>query len=110
MNRISKLSGNYNRVITEGEYEKGKNDCNVFKGLDINNEILDSVLEFKGEAKRVNNKIVNYKLYLFAHKGPGFDSYVVLNNLPQWRMVVILIKNGSDIASLKIFNGYVDPI
>ena len=44
---------------------------------------------------------------MIAHKGSGFDSYVVLNNLPQWRTVK-LIKNGSGIVSLKIINGYVD--
>ena len=70
--------------------------------------MLDNVLQFKGEAKRINNKIVKYNLYLIARKGSGFDSYVVLNNLPQWRTVVSLIKNGSGIVSLKIFNDYVD--
>ena len=43
-----------------------------------------------------------------AHKGSGFDSYVVLNNLPQWRTVVSWIKNGSGIVTLKVFKGYVD--
>ena len=46
---------------------------------------------------------------MIAHKGSGFDSYVVLNNLPQWRTFK-LIKNGSGIVSLQIFNGYVDPV
>ena len=32
----------------------------------------------------------------------------MLNNLPQWRSVVKLVKNGAGIISLKIFNGYVD--
>ena len=45
---------------------------------------------------------------MIAHNGSGFDIYVVLNNLPQWRSVVKLIKNGAGIISLKIFNGYVD--
>ena len=71
--------------------------------------MLDYVLQFKGEAKRINNKIVKYNLYLIAHKRSGFDSYVVLNNLPQWGTFK-LIKNGSGIVSLKIFNGYVDPV
>ena len=44
-----------------------------------------------------------------AHKRSGFDSYINLKNLPQWRTVVSLIKNVSDIVTLKIFNGYVDP-
>ena len=45
---------------------------------------------------------------MIAHNGSGFDSYVVLNNLPQWRSVVKLIKNRAGVISLKIFNGYVD--
>ena len=45
---------------------------------------------------------------MIAHNGSGFDKYVVLNNLPQWRSVVKLIKNGRGILSSKIFNGYVD--
>ena len=92
IHRLSKLSGKYNRDISEKEYQKCLNGCSVFKGLDSINETLDYVLQLKGEPKRVNNKIVKYNLYLLAHKGSGFDSYVVLNNLPQWRTVVSLIK------------------
>ena len=44
--------------------------------------MLDHVLSLKGEPKKVNNRIVEYNLYLIAYKGSGFDSYVVLNNLP----------------------------
>ena len=105
--RLSKISGKYYRDISQKEYQKCLNDCIVFKGLDNINRMLDYVLQFKGEPKRINNKIVKYNLYLIAHKGSGFDSYVVLNNLPQWRTFK-LIKNGSGIVSLKIFNGYVD--
>ena len=42
------------------------------------------------------------------HNGSNFHSYVVLNNLPQWRNVVSLIKNGVGFVSLKIFNGFLD--
>ena len=45
---------------------------------------------------------------MIARNGSGFGSYVVLNNLPQWRSVVILIKNEAGIVSLKIFDGNVD--
>ena len=72
------------------------------------NEMLDHALSFKGEPKKVKIKIVEYNLYLIAHNGSGFDSYVDLNNLLQWRSVVKLVKNGAGIVSLKIFNGYVD--
>ena len=108
--RLSKLSGKYNRDITQREYEKCRKDCIFFKGTNSIYEMLDYVLQFKGEAKKFNNKIVKYNLYLFSHKGSGFDSYVVLNNPPHWRTVVNLIKNGSLIVSLRIFNGYVDSV
>ena len=70
--------------------------------------MLDLVLSFKGEVRKVNNKIVEYHLSLIAHNGSGFESYVVLNNLPQWRSVVNLFKKGAGIVSLKIFNDHVD--
>ena len=108
MYQLSKISGKYHRDISEQEYQKCLDDCVVFKGTDCINEMLDHDLSFKGEPKKVNNKIVEYNLYLIAHNGTGFDSYVVLKNLPQWRSVVKLIKDGAGIISLKIFNGYVD--
>ena len=66
--------------------------------------------QLKGEAKRKNNKSVEKKSNLLAQKVSSFDSYVVLNNLPQGRTIVSLIRNGSGTVSLKVFNGYVDPV
>ena len=80
--KLSKSSGKYHRDTSEQEYQKCLNDCVVFKGTDCINEMLDHVLSFKGEPKKVRNKLVEYNLYLIAHNGLGFDSYVVLNNLP----------------------------
>ena len=108
--KLSKISGKYHQDISEQKYLKCLNDCVVFKGTDCINKMLDHVLSFKGESKKVRNKIVEHNLYLIAHNGSCFDSYVVLNNLPQWRSVVKLIKNGAAIVSLKIFNGYLDQI
>ena len=71
-------------------------------------KILDYVLQFRVQAKKVNNKNVKNNLYLLAHNGFGFDSFIVINIIPHWRTVVSLIKNGSGNVSLKIFNGYVD--
>ena len=106
--KLSKISGKYRRDISEKEYEKCLNDCVIFKETDSINEMLDHVLSFKGERKKIKNEIVEYNLYFIAHNGSGLDNYVVLNNLPQWRSVVKLIKNGAGIISFKIFNGYVD--
>ena len=83
MYKLSKISCNYHQDMSEQEYQNCLNDGVVFKGTGCNNEILDHVLSFKGEPKKVKNKIVEYNLYLIAHSGGGFDSYVVLNNLPQ---------------------------
>ena len=66
--RLSKISGKKYRDISEKEYQKYLKDCVVFKGLDNINKMLDYVLQYKGEPKRINNKIVKYDLYLVAHK------------------------------------------
>ena len=61
--RLSKISGKYYRDISEKEYQKFLNDCFVFKGLDNINKMLDYVLQYKGEPKRIKNKIVKYNSY-----------------------------------------------
>ena len=45
--------------------------------------MLDYVLQFKGEAKKIINKNVKFNLYTSARNELGFDPYVVLNILPQ---------------------------
>ena len=60
-------------------YQECVNVCVVFKGTGCVNELLDCVLSYKGEPKKVYNKIVEHNSYLIAHKGSGFDTYVVLN-------------------------------
>ena len=92
INKLSKISGKYHRVITEKEYQKCLNDFVVFKGTDCFNVELDHVLSFKGEPKKIKDKFVEYNLFLVAHNGSGFDLFVVLYNLPHWRSVVKLIK------------------
>ena len=83
----SKVSGKHNRDIIEKKFQKCRNDCVVFEGTDCFNEMFDHVFLLKDEAKKVINKNVEYNLYLLAHKGSGFDSFVVSKNLPQWRTV-----------------------
>ena len=70
--------------------------------------MIDHVLSIKGKIKKVQSKIVEYNLYVRAHNGSGFDSYVVLSSLPQKPSVVELNKNGAGIISLKMCNGYAD--
>ena len=60
-----------------------------------------------GNPKKLITKLLNI-VYLIADNGSGFDSYIVLINLPQWRTVTNLNKNGSGAFSRKIFSGYED--
>ena len=101
MYKLSKISGKYHRDISEQEYRKCQNDCVVFKGTDCIIEMLDHVLSFKREPKKVKNKIVEYNLYLIAHNGSGFDSYVVLNNLPNGELLLNLLKTELALFHLK---------
>ena len=43
----------------------------------------------KVKLKKVSNKIVKLNFFLLADKGSGFDSYVVVNKLPQKRTIVV---------------------
>ena len=68
--------------------------------------MLEPTSEFKGENKRGLTKNVKFNLHLLAHKRSGFDSAVVLSNIPQWRTIVSVIKNGSSFVSLKKLERY----
>ena len=83
MYKLSRIAAIYYRDTPQRDYGERGNDCVVFRRTDCINEMSDHVLEFKGEAKRVKNKIVKHNVYFLAHKRPGFDSYVVFNKLPQ---------------------------
>ena len=50
--KLNKISGKYNRDVSEKECQKCLNDCAVFKGTNCINEMLDHVLALKGEPKR----------------------------------------------------------
>ena len=45
---------------------------------------------------------------MHAHNGSGFDTWIILNNLPCDKHIVNIIKNGKGIISLKVFNGYIE--
>ena len=54
------------------------------------------------------NKIVEYNLQLHAHIGCGFDTWIVIINLPCNKNFVDVIKNGKGMVCLKVFNGLVE--
>ena len=108
--RLSKLAGRYNRDLNPSELDKCRKDTIEFDGNDCIEKALDFCLKLKGEERRTsfNNKIVEYNLQMHAHNGSGFDTWIILNNLPCDRHIVgDIIKNGKGIIELKVFNGYI---
>ena len=100
--RLSKIAGRYNRDPSKEELQKSIDDSIAFMGDDCINNALDYLLKLKGEERKVNNKIVEYNLQMHAHNGSGFDTWIILNNLPCDRHIVgDIIKNGKGIIELK---------
>ena len=106
--RLSKLAGRYNRELNPNELDKCRKDTIVFDGDDCIEKALDFCLKLKEERRTsLNFKIVEYNLHLHAHNGSGFDTWIILNNLPCDRHIVgDIIKNAKGIIELKVFNGY----
>ena len=92
--RSSKLAGRCNRVLTPYEIDKCKKDTLVFVGDDCITKALDFCLKLKGEERRAspNNKSVEYSFQLHAHNGSGFDTWIILNNFPCDKHIVVIIK------------------
>ena len=106
--RLSKIAGRYNRDPTPEELPKSISDTIAFSGDNCINNALDYLLKLKGEERKVKNKIVEYNLQLHAHNGYGFDTWIILNNLPCDRHIVgDIIKNGKGMVEMKVFNGLI---
>ena len=106
--RLSKIAGRYDGDPTKEELEKSKKDTIAFMGDECINNALNYLLKLKGEERKVNNKIVEYNLQLHAHNGSGFDTWIILNNLPCDKHIFGDInKNGKDIIEMKVFNGLI---
>ena len=105
--RLSKIAGRYERDPTQEQLQKSIDDTIAFAGDNCINNALDFCLTLKGEERKVKNKIVEYNLQMHAHNGSGFDTWIVLNNLPCDKHIVDVIKNGKVIIEVKIFNGLI---
>ena len=105
--RLSKLAGRYIRDLTHDEIGKCKKDTIAFDGDNCVEKALDFCSKLKGdERKDSKNKILEFKLQLHAHNGSGFDTWIVLNNLPCDKRIVNNIKKGKGNIELKVFKGY----
>jgi len=79
--RLTKLAGRYNCDLTPYGIENCEKDTLVFDGYNCVGNALDFSLKFKGEERKVNNKIVELNSQIYAHIGSGFDTWIILNNL-----------------------------
>ena len=105
--RLSKIAGRQEQDPTPEVLEKARKDTIPFAGDNCINNALDFCLQLKGEERKVKNKIVEYNLQMHAHNGSGFDTWIILNNLPCDKHIVDIIKNRKGIIELKIFNGLI---
>ena len=108
--RLSKIAGRYERDPTKEELQKSIKDTIAFAGDNCINNALDYLLKIKGEERKVKNKVVEYNLQMHAHNGSGFDTWIILNNLPCDKHIVDIIKNGKGIIELKVYNGLIHKI
>ena len=106
--RLGKLAGRYNRDLTPDETDKCRRVTIAFDVDNCAEKALDFCLKLKGEEyKDKKGKFLECNLQLYAHNGSGFDTWIILNNLPCDKIIVNIIKNGKGILQLKIFNGYI---
>ena len=105
--RLNKISGRYECDPTQEELQKSIHDTIAFAGDNCIGNALDFCLKLRGEEPKVKNKIVDYNLQMHAHNGSGFDTWIILNNLPCDKHIVNFIKNGKGIIELKVFNGLI---
>ena len=107
--RLSKLAGRYNRDLTKDEIDQCKKGSIAFDGDNCVEKALFFCLKLKGEENKDKKvKVLEYNLQLHAHNGSGFDTWIVLNNLPCDKRIVNIIKNGKGNIELKVFNGDIE--
>ena len=91
--RLSKLAGRYNRDLTRDVIDKCKKDIIAFHGDECVQKALDFCLKLKREEyKDRKGKVLEYNRQLHAHNGSGFDTWIVLKNLPCDKRIVNLKK------------------
>ena len=105
--RVSKIAGRYERDPTQEELQKSIKDTIAFARDNCINNALEFCLNSKGEERKVKKKNVDYNLQMHAHNGSGFDTWIILNNLPCDKNIVRIFKNRKGIIESKVFNGLI---
>ena len=104
--RLVKLADKYYRNLTPYEIEKCIKDTIKFDRDNFITKALDFSIKFK-EERKIKNKLVEYNLQYHAQKGSGFDTWIIMNNVPCDKHIVHNIKTRRGIVELKVFNGYI---
>ena len=107
---VSKMGiSKYNRDLTKEEIDKYLDNVRIFDGEDCITRMFEKLRDLKGEAKKIekNGKeiTIEYEMKMIAHNGSGFDSWIILDNLPEWCRITSMIKTGKGIINMKIYNG-----
>ena len=107
---VSKMaSSKYNKDLTEKEIDSLLNNVRIFDGEDCITKMFEKLRDLKGEPKKIekNGKkiTIEYEMKMIAHNGSGFDSWIILDNLPEWCRITSMIKTGKGIINMKIYNG-----
>ena len=105
--RLSKIAGRYGRDPTPEGLQNSINDTLSFARENCIGNALDFCLELEGDERKVKNEIVEYILQMHAHNGSGFDTWIILNNLPCDKHFVDIVRNGKSFFELKVYNGLI---
>ena len=82
--------------------DKGEKDTITFDGDNCVVKTLDFCLKIKGdEYKDKKGKVLEKNLQLHAHNASGFDTWIVLNNLPCDEIIVKIKKTVKVLLKLK---------
>ena len=71
-------------------------------------DMFKKLQDLKGEPKKITKNYKNKSLLnmnSLAHDASGFENWILLNNLPDWCRITIMIKIGKGIINVKIYNG-----
>ena len=104
--RLSKIAGRFERDPTQEVSKKSINNTLVFVGDNCVGNAVEFLLKIKGEERKVKYKIVEYNFQLQAHNESGFNTWIILNNLPCDKRIVDINNNGNGIMLKKKVNGY----
>ena len=102
--RLGTIARNHIRDLIIEVICKCGNDTIVFGETDCISYMFDWLVIFKGEHRKVTNRIVEFDLQITVQNVSAFVLYNVLNSLSVWHRIVSIVKKWKMFFSLKVFN------